>query len=66
MDEIEAWAARDKNGRLYLYLRKPEKNVEQWALPDLGVDFIRLGRESFTEVQWTDEEPTKVKIKIEK
>ena len=66
MDEIELWAARDKDGRLFLYPSKPEKNVVQWTLPDIGFDFIRLGRESFPEIQWSDEEPTRVSITIKK
>lgn len=64
--EPEAWIARDKDGRLFLYPRKPEKNVVQWTLPDIGFDFIRLGRESFPEIQWSDDEPTRVSITIKK
>lgn len=66
MDEIEAWAARDKDGKLFLYLRKPEKKVGLWVMPDLGIDYIKLSSKSFPEVQWSDEEPTRVKITIEK
>ena len=66
MKEIEAWVARDEDGMLYLYLREPQKVTGQWTLPDIGFDFIRLGRESFPEIQWSDDEPTRVSITIKK
>ena len=66
MIEIEAWAARDEDGMLYLYLREPQKVKGQWSAPDLGNDYIKLGSKLFPEIKWSDEEPTKVKIIIEK
>lgn len=66
MEKIEAWVARDKDGKLYLYLREPQKVTGQWTLPDISFDFIRLGRESFPEIQWSDDEPTRVSITIKK
>ena len=36
------------------------------GLPDLGIDYIKLGSKLFPEIQWSDDEPTKVKITIEK
>ena len=65
MEEMHAWVARDKDGMLYLYLAKPRKNQSKW-LPNIRFEFIELSRESFPEVQWTDDEPTKVKLIIEK
>ena len=64
MKEIEAWVARDKDGGLYLYLsyRKPRKVTEQWH----ASDYIRLADEMFPEVKWSDDEPTKVKLVIDK
>ena len=62
MKEIEAWLARDENGRLYLYLIKPQKVIGQW----IGSRYVRLGSTFFPEIKWSDEEPTKVKITIEK
>ena len=64
MNEIEAWVARDKDGKLFLYLRKPEKKVGLWVMPDLGIDYIKLSSKLFPEVQWSDEEPTRVSITI--
>ena len=63
MNEIELWAARDKNGTLYLYKIKPIKDKFIWYSPDFS---LVLASASFPEVQWSDEEPTRVKITIEK
>ena len=66
MNEIEAWVARDEDGKLFLYLRKPEKKFGLWVMPDLGIDYIKLSSKLFPEVQWSDEEPTRVSITIKK
>lgn len=66
MNEIEAWVARDEDGKLFLYLRKPEKKFGLWVMPDLGIDYIKLSSKLFPEVQWSDKEPTKVSITIKK
>ena len=65
MKEIEEWVARDKDGMLYLYFAKPRKNHSKW-LPNIRFDFVELSRELFPEVKWSDKEPTKVKLIIEK
>ena len=56
------WLARDKNNRIYLFETKPEKGDEYWSYDD--GDYMELDVSSFQEVQWSDEEPTKVKILI--
>ena len=63
MDEIEAWAARDMDGKLFLYRVKPLKDYSVWYSPGFS---LALGRTPFPEIKWSDEEPTKVKITIEK
>ena len=61
----EMWIARDSDNFLYLYIgTKPDKNDFIWN--SLSADVIRLDSSLFPEVQWTDEEPTKVKLIIEK
>lgn len=65
MEEINAWLARDKSEDLYLYIfEKPRKLNEEWLTN--GSHFYKLKKERFPEVQWSDEEPTKVKLVIEK
>ena len=68
MKEIEAWIARDRNGKLYLYRDRPLRYGNIWRTDDsiAGIGFLRLADESFPEVQWPDDGPTKVKIAIEK
>ena len=61
----EMWLARDKSGYLYLYKGKPIKYSTYWRRP-LPKDMIQLYNGLFPEVQWSDEEPTKVKLVIDK
>ena len=63
MKEIQAWAARDEDGKLFLYLRKPKQIKGVWLAPG---GYIKLDNELFPEIKWSDKEPTKVKITIEK
>lgn len=64
MKEIELWAGRDKDGKLYLYEKKPLKRGTAW-IEAFPVGFcLRLDKAFFPEIQWTDEKPTKVKLTI--
>lgn len=63
MKEIELWAARDMYGKLFLYRLKPTKDVFEWY--SLGFSLV-LPSVLFPEIQWSDEEPTKVKLTIAK
>ena len=61
----ELWLARDSDNFLYLYVGiKPDKHEFIWK--SLSADVIKLDNSLFPEVQWTDEEPTKVKLVIDK
>ena len=62
---IERWIARDKDGTLCLYWGEnpPTKTDILW---DYSSDYEEIDGSLFPEVQWSDEEPTKVKIVIEK
>ena len=61
--EIELWAARDKNGKLYLYRDKPIKDKFVWYSPGFS---LLLASTLFPEIKWSDEEPTRVSITIKK
>ena len=61
----EMWIARDVDGTLFLFTQKPSKMNDRWA-GILGTMRGDLPRTMFPEVQWSDEEPTKVKLIIEK
>ena len=65
MKEMEAWVARDKEGRLHLFRgEKPKRFLEIWSISSFDVS--PLPRQWFPEIQWSDKEPTRVKITIEK
>ena len=64
MEEIHALVARDNYGRIYLYLTKPMKYNSGWY--SAYDDPLCLGYLQFPEVKCTDDEPTKVKIVIDK
>ena len=61
----EIWLARDKDGKLAMYENKPFKGERegQWSL---GGEWVFLLADWFPEVQWSDDEPTKVKLVIDK
>ena len=63
--EQEMWLARDKDGKLIMYEREPlkDKLAGQWTL---GVWFGFLPENWFPDVLWSYEEPTKVKLVIDK
>ena len=63
MIEIELWAARDMDGKLFLYRDKPIKDKFVWYSPGFS---LVLASASFPEIKWSDDEPTRVKITIEK
>ena len=63
MIEIESWAARDMDGKLFLYRLKPLKDLTVWYSPGFS---LALGRTPFPEIKWSDDEPTKVSITIKK
>lgn len=70
----EMWLARDKDDSLFLYSEeKPSKNKAMGVWRIDGTDslstsmgYVQLRNHLFPEVQWSDEEPTKVKLEIVK
>ena len=51
MKEIELWAGRDKDGKLYLYEKKPLKRDSAW-IESLPVGLcLRLDEALFPEIQ---------------
>ena len=62
----EMWLIRDKDGCLYLSIgHKPIKRKVNWSTHRY-VYYIELDSCLFPEVQWSDDEPTKVKLEIVK
>ena len=63
MIESESWAARDMDGKLFLYRVKPIKDKFVWYSPGFS---LALASASFPAVKLSDDEPTKVSITIKK
>ena len=63
MKTIEAWVARDKGGKLYLYFAPPRKYPREW-LPNIHTDYFEIDRDLFPDVQWSDEEPKEIRLSI--
>ena len=67
-EKITAWAARDKDETLCIFLDKPEKGQSSWYNRPHG-EFATINKfygdlYSFPNVQWEDMEPTKVELTI--
>ena len=66
----EMWLTRDKVGPLVLSIGDPplrlHGNKAWWYYDKIKTKTFELGYNLFTEVQWSDDEPTKVKLVIEK
>lgn len=60
------WLARDENENLYLHDTKPKKDTRRGIWTSLELYPYLIFPDKFPEVQWSDEEPTKVKLVIEK
>ena len=63
----EMWLSRDANNELYLFIDEvpPKKKREKWVGRTFST-IIEIPKRHFPEVQWSDDEPTKVKLVIEK
>lgn len=62
---IEWWIARDEDGTLCMYWGEnpPTKIDKLW---DYGKDYAEIDRSLFPEVKWSDADPTKVKLFVDK
>ena len=63
----EMWLARDKNGELFIFVddAPPVKKSSKWV-GKLFSTIVEIPRWHFREVKWSDEEPIKVKLVINK
>ena len=65
-ETITAWIARDEDISLYIYIGEcPYKTDCDWDVVYRdGVNIQELNSNSFPQVKWEDEEPTKVELTI--
>ena len=66
IEDVNLFLARDKNNRIFLYVDNngPKRGYDYWSCDD--GECMELDYSLFPEVQWSDEEPTKVKLVIDK
>lgn len=57
------WIARDKNGELWMFKKKPERMINVWSAEFATDVIIRLPKQIFPEVQWSDPEPRELVLK---
>jgi hypothetical protein len=57
------WAARDENGGLWLYVKKPYRDLSTFFPQKLGTYNERLPDELFPELTW-ENSPKRVKIEL--
>jgi len=67
-EKITAWIARDKDETVCIFLDKPEKGQSSWYNHPNG-EFAIINEScgdlfGFSNVQWEDEEPTKIELTI--
>lgn len=63
---MELWIARDKDGDLYLYTKKPEKYVQEGFFGGISgpdMDVCGIDRTSFPSVTW-ENSPQKVTVEL--
>lgn len=61
---VDLWIARNKNESLFLFVEeKPYKEGDWWEI--FSYQYFTMDNSLFPEVQWSDEEPTRVRLVIE-
>lgn len=60
-NKAKVWLARDEDGKLYVYKRRPSKVDNMWISSDIELE---LHGDCFPSVKWEDEEPTEAYITL--
>ena len=62
-NKVRVWLARDKDGKLFAYSERPNKNViYRWV--DMALNTFELDCTQFPSVKWEDDEPTEAYITL--
>lgn len=62
-NKLKVWLARDKDGELYAYSKRPNKLINYWWF-GIGLDSFKLDCTKFPSVKWEDDEPTEAYITL--
>ena len=63
MLEMKMWIARDKDGELYIYNKKPQRNIDKWGAVSIS-NFFKIPKTWFPTITWeTDPKIAKLKLK---
>lgn len=58
------WIARDKNGDLWLFKKKPQKQEAGfWSVGVITDVILQLPKQTFPEVKWEDKKPRELILK---
>ena len=62
----EMWLARDRDGKLYLFIdsSEPKKSTDTWTSAGYFPTIIEIPRVYFPQIHWYDEKPTKLQLVI--
>ena len=60
-NKAKVWLARDENGRLWAYTRRPSKVDNMWICSDIELE---LHRDCFPSVSWEDNKATEAYITL--
>lgn len=58
------WVARNQDNSLFLFNKKPSKNLRRKRWLPLNINFTEIDSSLFPEVKWQDKEPTEVELVI--
>lgn len=59
---MKLYAARNKDGKLFIFIGKPIKDMREWVTIEYGM--MQVEEKLFPSVQWEDKEPTEVTLGI--
>ena len=62
---MKGYVARDRDGKLFLFQKKPGKLRNIWVGIHITYALSQLPKSFFPHVKWSDKEPTRVTLTIE-
>lgn len=63
---MKAWVTKDKDGDIFIYSEKPEKESTIWVNSGFCLPITESALGEDVNPKWEDDEPIEVKLKIER